>query len=101
MMDLHSIWTFIHIMLLVYWLGADLGVLMLALGSKNSNYSFVKAFCYSIAGFVFVHFFINIGMTMGISPVIGIPLPFISKGGSSLMAFSIMIGVVLNMSKER
>jgi len=48
-----------------------------------------------------LHFFVNIGMTMGISPVIGIPLPFISKGGSSLLAFSMMIGIALNMYKSR
>lgn len=68
---------------------------------ENSNYNFVKAYCYGVAGFIFFHFFINIGMTMGISPVIGIPLPFVSKGGSALLSFSIMIGIALNMSKER
>ena len=68
---------------------------------EHSQVSFGRAFCYCVAGFLFIHFFINIGMTMGISPVIGIPLPFISKGGSSLMAFSIMIGIVLNISKQR
>jgi len=51
--------------------------------------------------YFFLHFFVNIGMTMGISPVIGIPLPFISKGGSSLLAFSMMIGIALNMYKSR
>ena len=66
-----------------------------------SKYSFQKAFCYGVAGFIFIHFFINIGMTMGISPVIGIPLPFVSKGGSSLLAFSLMIGITLNMSKNK
>ena len=68
---------------------------------ENSKYKFIKAYCYAIAGFLFFHFFINIGMTMGISPVIGIPLPFISKGGSALLSFSLMIGIVLNMSKEK
>jgi len=68
---------------------------------EGSSYSFVKAYCYIIAGFIFMHFFINIGMTMGISPVIGIPLPFISKGGSALLSFSMMIGIALNMSKHR
>ncbi len=67
---------------------------------ENSNFSFIKAYCYIIAGFIFTHFFINIGMTMGLSPVIGIPLPFISKGGTALMAFSMMIGITINMSKE-
>ena len=68
---------------------------------EQSNYGFVRAFCYAIVGFIFFHFFINIGMTMGISPVIGIPLPFISKGGSALLSFSIMIGMIINMSKEK
>ena len=68
---------------------------------EDSKHLFVKNYAYAIAGFIFLHFFINIGMTIGISPVIGIPLPFISKGGSALMAFSIMIGVALKMFKGR
>lgn len=73
---------------------------MIAIGER-SKHSFVLAYCYGIAGFIFVHFFLNIGMTMGLCPVIGIPLPFISKGGSSLLAFSMMVGIALNMSKDR
>lgn len=76
-------------------------VIRLVQRGEDSKHLFVKNYAYAIAGFIFLHFFINIGMTMGISPVIGIPLPFISKGGSSLMAFSIMIGVALKMFKER
>jgi len=68
---------------------------------ERSKHAFILCTAYGIAGFIFFHFFINIGMTMGLSPVIGIPLPFISKGGSSLLAFTIMIGIVLNMSKAR
>lgn len=68
---------------------------------EDSKHLFVKNYSYAIAGFIFLHFFVNIGMTMGISPVIGIPLPFISKGGSSLLAFSMMIGIALNMYKSR
>lgn len=68
---------------------------------EDSKHLFVKNYSYAIAGFLFLHFFINIGMTMGISPVIGIPLPFISKGGSALMSFSIMIGVALKMFRGR
>ena len=68
---------------------------------EDSKYPFVQNYSYAIAGFIFFHFFVNIGMTMGISPVIGIPLPFISKGGSSLLAFSIMIGLALKMYKTR
>ena len=47
-----------------------------------------------------MHFFINIGMTMGLMPVIGIPLPFISSGGSSLLGFSLLVGVLLSMDSS-
>lgn len=76
-------------------------VVRLVQRGEDSKHLFIKNYSYAIAGFIFLHFFINIGMTMGISPVIGIPLPFISKGGSSLMAFSIMIGVALKMYNDR
>ena len=50
---------------------------------------------------IFVHFSINIGMNLGITPVIGLPLPFISYGGSSLMVNMILMGVVMNIYKNR
>jgi rod shape determining protein RodA len=68
---------------------------------ENSSIHFPLYFSYGVAGLIFFHVFINIGMTIGVAPVIGIPLPFISKGGSSLLAFSTMIGILLNMSKDR
>lgn len=73
---------------------------ILHIGEKSKN-EFAKYLCYCIAGFFFIHVFINIGMTMGIAPIIGIPLPLISKGGSSAMAFSMMIGLVLSVSRGR
>lgn len=76
-------------------------VLRIIQKGEDSKHQFIKNYSYAIAGFIFIHFFINIGMTMGISPVIGIPLPFISKGGSSLMSFSLMIGIALKMYKSR
>lgn len=66
---------------------------------EQSRHTFILNYSYAFAGLLFVHFFINIGMTMGVSPVIGIPLPFISKGGSSLIAFSLMTGIMIRMSK--
>lgn len=66
---------------------------------QRSNFS--RHYAYCIAGIIFIHFFINIGMTMGLMPIIGIPLPFISKGGSSLMGFTIMIAVMLKLDKHR
>lgn len=68
---------------------------------ERAKTAFGRTLAYSIAGFLFVHFFINIGMTMGLMPVIGIPLPLISKGGTSLLSFSIMMGILLRMDLER
>lgn len=66
---------------------------------QRSNFSRLYAYC--IAGIIFVHFIINIGMTMGVLPIIGIPLPFISYGGSSLIGFSLMVGVLLKLDSNR
>jgi len=66
---------------------------------QRSNFS--RHYMYGVAGVLFVHFFINIGMTMGLMPIIGIPLPFISKGGSSLIGFTVMIAVLLKLDGNR
>jgi rod shape determining protein RodA len=69
--------------------------------AERAKLPFIRYYAYSIAGFIFFHFFINIGMTMGIMPVIGIPLPLMSKGGSSLIAFLMMIAILLKMDQRR
>jgi rod shape determining protein RodA len=51
--------------------------------------------------FLFIHFGINIGMNVGITPVIGLPLPFLSYGGSSLIVNMTLIGIALNIYKNR
>lgn len=66
---------------------------------QRSNFS--RCYAYGIAGIFFVHFFINIGMTMGIMPIIGIPLPFVSAGGSSLLGFTAMLAVLLKLDSHR
>lgn len=66
---------------------------------QRSNFS--RLYAYGVAGVIFVHVMINIGMTMGLFPIIGIPLPFISAGGSSLIGFTIMIGVLLKLDNHR
>lgn len=68
---------------------------------ERAKTAFGRTYAYSVAGFLFVHFFINIGMTMGLMPVIGIPLPLVSKGGTSLLSFSIMMGILMKMDLER
>ncbi len=62
---------------------------------------FSRIFGYCIAGMLFFHFAINIGMTIGLVPVIGIPLPFFSYGGSSLLAFTVMIFVFLKLDAKK
>ena len=60
-----------------------------------------RVYSYAFASIVFVHFFVNIGMTLGLVPTVGIPLPFISYGGSSLLAFSLMFFIYLNFDANR
>ncbi|MEZ5024390.1 MAG: rod shape-determining protein RodA [Chitinophagales bacterium] len=62
---------------------------------------FNQLFMYSVAAIIFMHFMINIGMTIGLAPVIGIPLPFISYGGSSLISFTLMIATVVKLDSDR
>ncbi len=69
--------------------------------AERQNSDFSRQYAYGLAGILFLHFFINIGMTMGLVPVIGIPLPFISYGGSSVLAFTIMFGVLLKLDTKR
>jgi len=66
---------------------------------QRSNFS--KYYAYGVASILFFHVFINIGMTIGLVPVIGIPLPFISYGGSSLLAFSILMGILVKLDSSR
>lgn len=54
-----------------------------------------------ILSYFFIHFSINVGMNIGVAPVIGVPLPFVSYGGTSLLVNSIMIGIVLNIYRNR
>ncbi|MCO5231113.1 MAG: rod shape-determining protein RodA [Chitinophagales bacterium] len=62
---------------------------------------YARVYIYSIASIIFMHFMINIGMTIGLLPVIGIPLPFISYGGSSLLSFSVMVAIAVKLDSER
>ncbi len=69
--------------------------------AERQRSTFSMYYAYSVAGIFFIHFLVNIGMTMGLVPIIGIPLPFISKGGSSLLGFSVMLGVLLKLDRNR
>lgn len=69
--------------------------------AERQRSNFVRLYAYCLAGIFFFHFFINIGMTMGIMPVIGIPLPFVSAGGSSLLGFTAMLAILLKLDSSR
>ena len=80
------------------FVGLLLRVLFLA-ERQRSNFS--RIYGYSVATILFMHLVINIGMTIGLLPVIGIPLPFISYGGSSLIGFTILLFIFLNLDSYR
>ncbi len=68
------------------------------LSSKKFHDPFHRNFSISLAGILFFHLIINICMTIGLFPIIGIPLPFMSYGGSSLFTFGLMLGIYLKIT---
>ncbi len=68
--------------------------------SEHSRERFTRIYGYCFAGCIFMHLFINVGMTIGLMPVIGIPLPFVSYGGSSLLSFSLMFFIFLALNRN-
>ncbi len=69
--------------------------------AERQRTTFSRVYGYGVASILFIHMIVNIGMTMGLVPIIGIPLPFISKGGSSLLGFTIMLAILLKLDKHR
>jgi len=69
--------------------------------AERQRSQFTRIFGYCAASIFFFHFLINIGMVIGVVPVVGIPLPFFSYGGSSIIGFSILIFILLRLDSER
>ena len=69
--------------------------------AERQKSQFNRVYGYSVAGILFVHFFVNIGMVIGIFPTVGIPLPFFSYGGSGLWAFTILLFIFIKLDAER
>lgn len=69
--------------------------------AERQRSAFSRIYGYGVVSVFFVHIFINIGMTIGLVPVIGIPLPFLSYGGSSLWAFTILLFIFLRLDSSR
>ena len=68
--------------------------------ADRSREAFTRIYGYCLAACLFMHLFINIGMTIGLMPVIGIPLPLLSYGGSSLWAFSVMLFIFIALDRQ-
>jgi rod shape determining protein RodA len=69
--------------------------------AERQRSGFSRIYGYAVAVILFFHFFVNIGMTIGIMPVIGIPLPFFSYGGSSLWSFTILLFIFVRLDASR
>ena len=68
--------------------------------AEESRDNFTRIYGYCVAICLFMHLFINVGMTIGLMPVIGIPLPMLSYGGSSMLSFSMMIFIFLALNRQ-
>lgn len=76
-------------------------IIRLIIMSERQVTTFGRVYGYGVVSIFLFHLLVNIGMVIGIMPVIGIPLPFFSYGGSSILAFSILLFVFLRIDKSR
>lgn len=92
-------WGFVGSLITI---GLFVGLLFrLIILAERQRSTFSRVYGYGVATILFCHFFINIAMTIGIMPVIGIPLPFFSYGGSSLWGFSILLFIFVKLDAYR
>ena len=92
-------WGYIGSIILIILFMALLFRLIKLAERQRSDFS--RIYGYGVASIIFFHFTVNIGMTIGLVPVIGIPLPFISYGGSSLWAFTILLFIFIKQDANR
>ncbi len=92
-------WGFVgSFILIVLFLALLIRLIFLA---ERQRSKFSRIYGYGVASVLFFHFTINLGMTIGLFPVIGIPLPYISYGGSSLLGFTILLFIFIKQDSER
>ena len=87
--------SIILLLLYLYLLFRIIGI------AERQRSTFSRAYAYGVASVFFFHVFVNIGMTIGIVPVIGIPLPFMSYGGTALITYTIMLFILLRLDADR
>jgi rod shape determining protein RodA len=92
-------WGFLGTLVVI---GLFMGLLtrLIYLAERNRS-KFSRVYGYCVATILFFHFAVNIGMTIGLAPVIGIPLPFFSYGGSSLWSFTLLLFVFVRLDASR
>ncbi|MCT4562633.1 MAG: rod shape-determining protein RodA [Crocinitomicaceae bacterium] len=92
-------WGFMgSLILIVVYMTMLLRIIVIAERQRSKYY---RVYAYAVGMILFYHFAINIGMNIGFAPVIGIPLPFFSYGGSSMMSFSILLFILLKLDSQR
>ncbi len=84
--------------LILLYIGLILRITFIA---ERQRELFTRYYAYGVASILFFHFFVNVGMTMGVMPIIGIPLPLVSYGGSSLLSFTILLAVLIKLDNTR
>ncbi len=93
--DLAEEWGFVGAFILLCCFA--LLILRLMHMGERQNETFGRVYCYCVASILLFHTLVNVGMTIGFMPVMGIPLPFVSYGGSSLLAFTILLFVAIRL----
>jgi len=92
-------WGFVGALIVVLlYLALCVRIILMA---ERQRSDFSRIYGYGVASILFFHFFVNVGMTIGLMPVIGIPLPFFSYGGSSLWAFTILLFIFIKQDSNR
>ena len=69
--------------------------------AERQEYKFSRCYAYGVLGIILFHFIINVGMVIGLMPVIGIPLPLVSYGGSGMLGFTMLLATLLKLDTQR
>ena len=95
---LNMFWTMLLVFLWIMWFVLLFRIITIA---ERQRSTFSRCYAYGVASVFFFHIAINIAMTVGLAPVIGIPLPFISYGGTSLLTFTILLFILIRLDADR
>jgi rod shape determining protein RodA len=92
-------WGFVgSFVLILIFIGLFTRIIIMA---ERQRSKFSRVYGYGVASILFFHFAVNIGMTIGLFPVVGVPLPFFSYGGSSMLTCMFAVGLLLNISMRK